>query len=565
MLDNVLLFVAVGVLFRDLRSLRLLAFVVFGTAIPVLIYAVVQRLGLDPLQFTATTLVPITTIGNPDIAGAYLAMVGISALGVAFLLARRLPRTYLVALAVIGGACVAGSYLTVVRGGLIALAGGWAAIVLLALVTPSFGRRWRIGVIGFGVVLALSIAVSPIASRLRLDTLTSDASAQSRFELWEVAEKAVAARPALGIGPDNLVAFYPANRAERSIAINAGEAQNSTHDVWLYVATSAGLIGLAAFVALVALLIERAIRMARRGALGALALIPLAAYLGQSLVGVNEVVVDWVFWLSAGIIAVSGAEPLRRPRNGWPAPRDARVAGVLAIAVAILLIVVTVPPRIAAGEALLASEAFSAAGRGQEAILYGQDGIAADARRAETWSTYGTTLTNAGRLTAAIAAFDTAAARQPWLSQNWKNLAIVWAQLGNRGAAIVSARRAVRADPYDGDAREILATLEYDAGDYARAASEGELAIKYRISPQISTYFTTVSAYVQLKDFARAETVARAGIAAFPTASRLRLQLAAILADRGDKAGALAIIDAVLVDDPTNADAKVLRQALTAK
>jgi tetratricopeptide (TPR) repeat protein len=121
----------------------------------------------------------------------------------------------------------------------------------------------------------------------------------------------------------------------------------------------------------------------------------------------------------------------------------------------------------------------------------------------------------------------------------------------------------VRADPFDGDAREILATLEYDTGDYPRAASEGEFAIKYRISPQISTYFTTVSAYVQLKDFAKAETIARAGVAAFPTASRLRLQLAAILADRGDKAGALAIVDAVLVDDPTNADAKVLRQALT--
>src|SRR5258708_7698201 len=96
MLDNALLYFAVGVLFRDLRSLRLLALVVFGTAIPVLLYALLQRLGLDPLKFNVSTAIPITTIGNPDIAGAYLAMVGISALGVAFLLFERLPRRYVV-------------------------------------------------------------------------------------------------------------------------------------------------------------------------------------------------------------------------------------------------------------------------------------------------------------------------------------------------------------------------------------------------------------------------------------------------------------------------------------
>jgi Tfp pilus assembly protein PilF len=416
-------------------------------------------------------------------------------------------------------------------------------------------------VLVFGALLAVAVVFTPLGSRLTHVTSGSDVGVLSRFEAWAVAEQAVAARPAFGIGPDNFVAFYPANRTEGSVALSKGELQNSTHDVWLYVATSSGLVGLAAFVLLVALLIERGIRVARRGETAALALIPLLAYLGQSLVGVNEVGVDWVFWLSAGIIAVTGAQAARRPRTGWPAPRDARLVGGLALVAAIVLIGVTLPPRIAAGEALLATEAFTAANRGQEAIAHGQDAVAADARRAETWSSYGTALTNAGSLTAAVAAYERAASEQPWQPLNWRNLAIVWSSLGNRTAALASAERAVRADPYDGEAHDIVATLAYDAGDYARAAAEGELAIKYRLPPQVSTYFTTVSAYVQLKDLAKAEAIARAGVAAYPVAT-LKLQLAAILADRGDKAGALAIVDAVLAQDPSNADAKALRQAL---
>ncbi len=57
--DNVFLYFAVGILFRDARSLKLLAGVALGTAVPVLAYAFVQRLGLDPLRFeSAPTIIP---------------------------------------------------------------------------------------------------------------------------------------------------------------------------------------------------------------------------------------------------------------------------------------------------------------------------------------------------------------------------------------------------------------------------------------------------------------------------------------------------------------------------
>ena len=565
MLDDVLLFVAAGVLFRDLRSLRLLAFAVFGTAIPVLLYALVQRLGLDPLKFNVSTIIPITTIGNPDIAGAYLAMIGISALGIAFLYFARLDRRIFGGLVAIGLACIGGVYVTGVRGGLVAIVAGWSGIALLAYLMPSLGSRRRTGVVVFGAVLALAVVFTPLGARLKLDTLRDDAGVQSRLELWETAWKAVGARPAFGVGPDNFAVFYQANRAERSVALNSGELANSTHDLWLYVATSSGLIGLAALIVFVAMLIEQAIRAARRGDPRAIALVPLLAYLGQSLVGVNEVVVDWVFWLSAGIIAVATTEAVRRPRAGWPAPRDARLVGVPVLAAAIVVIVMTLPPRIAAGEAILASDAFTAANRDQEALAFGRDAIGADPRRAETWSTYGTALAGTPGLVAAVASFEAAATREPWLSLNWRNLAIVWLQLGNRNAALASAERALRADSYDGEAHEIISTIAYDAEDYARAAAEGDLALAYRLPPSISTYFTTASAHIRLKDYAKAETIDRRGLLAYPDVALLKVQLAAVRADQGDTAGALAILDAILAADPANQDALALRKALTGK
>jgi tetratricopeptide (TPR) repeat protein len=561
MLDNVLLYVAAGLLLRDARSLRLLGIVTLGTALPVLLYAFVQKLGLDPLKFREGT-VPISFLGNPDLAGAYLAMAGIAAFGVAFLLSDRLSRPLLAGLVALGLVCTATLFTTGVRAGVLALGSGFAAIALLAFLLPWARVWWRKGLLAFGALLILAVVVSPVAGRIKPDALRNDAAIIQRLAIWETAEKAVLQRPILGLGPDNFVVFYPANRTEASAQF--GVLENSTHSFWLYVATSAGLVGLLALLVLIALVIERGIRAARQGRVGALALVPLFAYLGQSFVGVNELVLDWVFWLSAGVVAAAGAQALRRPRTGYPRPRTATLTGAIAIGAAAVVIVTLLLPRLAAGEAMALTEAYSAANRARDAIPYGQAAVAADPRRGETWSTYGTALARGGSLTAAVAAFTASVQREPWLSIGWRNLAIVWAQLGNRTAAIASVERGIRSDPYDGEAHDLLASLAYDAGDYARAAAEGERAIVLRTPPQESTYFTTASAYAQLKDLAKAEAIVRAGIKAYPNAL-LRLQLAAILADEGKKAEAIAVVDALLAEQPNNPEAQALKKALAAR
>jgi tetratricopeptide (TPR) repeat protein len=245
-------------------------------------------------------------------------------------------------------------------------------------------------------------------------------------------------------------------------------------------------------------------------------------------------------------------------------PRAQRWLGVGLVASALALIAVAEVPRLVAGEAMLASEAYAAANRGAAALTFGERAVSADPRRAETWSTYGTALFAAGRYPAAVSAFEAAARLQEWQGQSWRNLAITWGALANPKATLAAAQRAVTADPYDSVGHALLSAILYDQGDWARAATEGERAITLSAAPTSGTYFVTISAYVQLKQLEQAESLSRTAVAVYPT-KPLRFQLASILADRGKKEEALAVLDALLAQFPGDIDTLVLRSSIASK
>lgn len=559
MLDNVALYFAVAVLFRDLRSLRLLGVVGIGVAVPVLAYALIQRLGLDPFTFVqASTIIPISTLGNPDLVGGFVSVLGITALGLAVLLPGPAMSPYRGGLVLIALACTGILYVTAVRAGLLALLAGWAAVVLIALLTPGLARTRRVALVAVTLLLALGAVVSPLRARLSPEYLAGDLAVAGRLTTWAVAIDATKERPVLGLGPDNFAVVYPARRAESSLA--AGTLENSTHDLWLYLATSSGVAGLAAMVLLLALALRASIGSAKRHHPAAYALIPIAAYLGQSLVNVNEIVLDWPLWVSLGSIAGATSVPMAAPLK---VRRSATATGVVALALATLVATFGIAPRLLAGEAMLTADAFSAAGRAKEVLPDGEISVRLDPRRAEAWQIHGSTLFRAGNATAAVSVFGVAAELQPWQPTAWTNLAAAWAAIGNLDAAYAAAQRGTSADPYDATARRIVSELAYRRADYARSAAEGEKAIAYGASGADS-YFTTISAYSQLKQFDRAESLARTAVDLFGTA-QLRLQYAAILADLGKRAEAIAVLDALLKEQPDNADARQLKDALTAK
>ena len=560
MLDNVVLYFSIGALFRDRRSLRLLLVTCMGVAVPVLAYAFVQRLGLDPFHFVQnSTQIPISFLGNPDIAGGFVAVVGITALGLSVLLAGPARASYRLALVVLGVACVGILFTTGVRAGVLAIAGGWLAVLILCARTPSIERRRFLIAAGVTGVLALGVIASPVRARLAPTVLRNDLSVISRIDIWRAAAVAIIERPILGIGPDNFVAAYPALRTQASL--RTGELQNSTHDSLLYMATSAGTVGLAAYAFLLVLAISAGLRTARKGSPAAFALIPLLAYFLQSLVTVNEVALDLTFWTALGAIASASAATLPTRRRSSTL-RSARPIGAAALGIAVLAISFTLAPRIVGGEALLASEAYTAAGLPDIALPYGQTAVRADPRRAEYWSSYASALDKLHAIAPAVSAFTLVARLQPWQPLSWENLAVVWSEFGNPTAAYAAANRIPTVDPYDGTGRSLDAELAYESGDFAKASKEGEYAIAYK-GDEFS-YYITISAYAHLKDYPRGEALSREAIAKYPT-TRLRLEYAAILADESKTTEAVAVLDALLKDEPKNADAKALLDALTKK
>ena len=559
MLDNGLLYLAITLLFRDRKSLRLLTVVSIGVAVPTLAYALVQRLGLDPFHYRqASTQIPISFMGNPDLAGAFVAIIGVTALGLAFLLGGPAKTWYRIALAAVGVACMGILYATGVRAGVLAIGAGWLAVLVLTMRLPDRPRHRASLALAPVPFLALGILLSPIRSKLDPSYLRNDLSVISRLDIWQAAARVITAHPVLGVGPDNFAAAYPALRTHASI--RTAELQNSTHDVWLYMGVSAGIIGIAAFAFLVVLALDAGVRAAGRGDPRAFALVPLAAYLGQSLVNVNEIVVDWTFWVALGVLASASAVPVAFPR-GRSVPRQATAVGAIGLAIAATLIISNVVPRISVGESLFASGVYSTVGYGQIAVDQGAAAVRTDPRRGENWSGYGASLDQDRHSTAAVVAFAEAARLEPWQPLSWMNLAAVWGRVGNAAAAYSSARRIPVVDPFDGSGRELLSTLAYDEGNYSESATQGEAALAYETDPQEPAYFITISAYTHLKDLSRAEELARQATAKFPTA-RLRLLYAAILADEGKKPEAIDVLDALLKEQPQNADAQALKNAL---
>lgn len=557
MLDNVLLYVSIATLFRDARSLRLLAILTAGVAIPVLAYSFAQRFGLDPFHFVQGTAT-ISTLGNPDILGGFVSVIGISALGLAILLPGPLVSWHRIGLAVIGAGCMFVLYAAGIRSGVIALAGGLGATAVIAFRIRSDARAGRLlAIAGLGGLLLLGLLVSPYRTRLNPAVFASDLAIAGRLDLWSNAISVVRDNPVVGVGPDNFAAAWASRRGE--ISLKSGTVENSTHDFWLYLATSAGLIGLGAGLLLVLLGLARGLALTRDGHPAALAFVPLVAYLGQGTANVNEIGVDWILWVSLGVIAGAGMLPSARARRA--ATRKASAVGAFALAAAVIVSVFTIAPRLVAGEEMLTAEAYSLSGNGDTAVPAGESAVRADSFRAETWSTLGTALYRSRSYTAAVSAFTSAARRQPWAALPWTNLAAAWDSLGNVDAAFSAADQATKVDPFDLTARQLVAELAYARGDYARAAADGSKAISFGGSG-VQVYFTTVSAYSRLGQLDRAEALAREGVGLFNT-SQLRLEYAAILADEHKTADALAVLDALLKDEPDNAGAKSLKAAMT--
>lgn len=559
MADNLVTLVAASSLIR--RPLDIARFLTasLATAALAAAYGLAQHLDLDPVRFAqGRDLVPVATLGNPDIAGGYLSVAAATALAVALIVGRQLNAMVRVGLLSVSGLAIYVLALTRVRNGVLAL--GAAFLVIFVLLAAWRGRRSMLVSSVIAVAVGVAVLLSPVAARLTPGALASDPGVQERLEIWQTASSQILSHPLVGVGPDNFGAAYPSTRSERSVQIAGPDVlQSSTHNWLLYIGTSSGLVGAVLFLVFLGLVVSRAVELTRAHDPVALSVVPLAAYLAQGLVDVNDVSLEWIFWFCCGAILYRRSSAVRaRAKVASDSLGNAlAVAGAVVAAIAVGVIV---RPELLAAEAMTRSVAQVAAGRPLDGVESARQAIAFDSRRGQYWSQFGTALSAAGNPSAAASAYEAALEREPWQPIYWRNLGVQRLAQGQLDRAVQSFERAIRADAFDVQSLNLAARLVYAQGDLASALSYGERSARL-VPTDPSLYDVPTLAAIRMERFAEVESLLRVGIER-TSSPHLKVLLAQLYRAEGRSAEAVALVNEVLAADPSNAEAAELKKSL---
>jgi putative inorganic carbon (HCO3(-)) transporter len=311
-------FYAARALVRDAKRMRRLAAAVSIGAVGVSGYAIIQRLGLDPIwngQLPSGRV--FSTIGQANALAGYLVLAIPITTALALASSARVLR--LVALTAVA-MMIAALIFTSSRGGFVAIA--------LAAVVFAYGARERtmpqstagralIGAAIAGVVLLLALATPVRAtvaelwqSDARVRTAGGMDSIGEHRELWKVAIEIVERKPFFGTGPetfaDQFGQYAPAVLPAATVRDFEQFRVESPHHQLLAIAVGAGIPAAIAYIAVLVGLARTLWRRAERTrdpAARALLAGVLAAGAGHLVTDsfmTAEVTGSWLFWTLAG-------------------------------------------------------------------------------------------------------------------------------------------------------------------------------------------------------------------------------------------------------------------------
>lgn len=294
--------------------------------IPVALYALAQRTGLDPLWDDIPGGRVFSTIGQTNSLGAYLVTVIPISLGAA-LAARRASLAYWMAFALQITALV----LTESRGGYLGMLAGIA--VLAALVARQYRRSWsEVAAVSTAAALVLVIVAFNVPglserseqawTRARSADEWTTGSIRNHLDLWTVAGHVIADNPLLGTGPDTFPLVFGDYRDDVLPEASATRLRvyrvESPHNIVLAHAAGSGIpaaaLLLVVFVGPVIALATRADRRPRPldGAVPAGVGAGVVGGLVASMFITADFGTTWILWTMAGsLVAATSPQPTR--------------------------------------------------------------------------------------------------------------------------------------------------------------------------------------------------------------------------------------------------------------
>ncbi|OIP96141.1 hypothetical protein AUK40_05260 [Candidatus Wirthbacteria bacterium CG2_30_54_11] len=244
----ILIFLVISTEMKPGRQInRLLCTLTLGS-LPVMLYALLQYLGLDPLiwQDMAYGSRVFSTLGQPNFLGVYLAMLIPLTCGLLLTARAVWQKTFCSLFAI--------SQLTVLlwtgsRGAMIGLAAGLSCLLFLSIRTNKQRISAIIALSTLAAAVLLTAALpSPLQSQVQKSLRLSSPTADSRLFFLKGAILGIADRPLLGHGPESIYSTFPLYYdAHIALVDGVDSMPDRTHNEFADIAYTTGMIGLLAF------------------------------------------------------------------------------------------------------------------------------------------------------------------------------------------------------------------------------------------------------------------------------------------------------------------------------
>jgi O-antigen ligase len=356
------LFVAVALGARSADRLRRLLLALVLGSVPVVCYALVQWLGLDPLDWYSDSPSPLlSTLGRSNFLASYLVMLLPLTFSLLMIWRREAPGRHwrLLGLGLLLLAQFICLLATMTRSAWIALA---ALVLVFALVHYwLFGKR-RLLLAGIGMLLLavvlLLVPRLPGISPERVESVPvfghvaglgqfEQGSTAARLTIWKFTAALVRQRPWLGYGPETFHDVFAEIYPPQLVYYHGREVTvDRAHNLWLDLAMSSGVVAVVLFVLLLVAVLRLAGRALKdkphdwRGCLWAGVLAALAGFLVDQQFSFASIDVGVVFWLLLAMaVALAGLKPAQpRMAQGSVAGQPGAAGRIALIALYLLML-----------------------------------------------------------------------------------------------------------------------------------------------------------------------------------------------------------------------------------
>ncbi|MEI8229060.1 MAG: O-antigen ligase family protein [Planctomycetota bacterium] len=298
---SIVLFVASLLVSNEFIKSYIFVLIITGSLL--LIYGVIQHIGLEPFPYiNAYENNVFGTFGNPNFQSAFMGIFG--SLLFALALNQENSLRARLAFSLMTCATVFGVFITNSWQGFFNFAAG-AGIALIL----NFYRLRKNAIasvfLAFGVSLGTLVFMG-LLNQGPLSTLLQKASLSARRFYWEAGTRMLLDHPLFGVGWDGFGDWFRRARTPEAINYNAGLIADSAHSIPIDVASSGGipLIFLYfAFIVLAVLSVIKVVKSQGKMSVNFIALVAAwVSYQAQSVISINQIGLGVIGWSLTGLI-----------------------------------------------------------------------------------------------------------------------------------------------------------------------------------------------------------------------------------------------------------------------